>query len=289
MAWAPAGASEARGGQEAARRKARRVPMTQTVQRLLLWVGIPLLVVAGIVVWRVAQPGQQSALPPTPTPPAIGATTSPPGGQAAQATQTAQAARATQTAAAAPPTTAPAAPVVPGMPVVPAVPLPAITLDLRTPVGATRGVFELTWDAPGAERVRISEVRGGERAPMGPDDLPSAGSLPVRVVDRSEFLVEASNAAGTASESVGVVILAPPEISEFRADPTSVARGGEVTLGWTALRAGRAGIPGVRDSLESPAGGSLTVRPDATTIYTLIAENESGRVERSVTVQVVEQ
>ncbi len=63
-------------------------------------------------------------------------------------------------------------------------------------------------------------------------------------------------------------------------------RGQAVTLSWEVKRAVRTGIAGVSERLADPGQGAVVVQPDRTTTYTLVAENDLARVERSVTVRV---
>ncbi len=147
-------------------------------------------------------------------------------------------------------------------------------LELRVPPNAARGEFELSWSVRDADEVKI-------------DGQPqrASGSMRVQVQQDREFKLEAANKAGAVAKSVGVVILRPPEITQFNASAPQVQKGEAVTLSWDIVRARRAGING---QAITPGRGSIEVRPEITTVYTLVAENELGRDERTVTVQVAE-
>jgi hypothetical protein len=56
-----------------------------------------------------------------------------------------------------------------------------------------------------------------------------------------------------------------------------------VTLRWSARRGDRATL---QDQSVDPNGGTVQVTPTATTTYSLVVENELGRVERSVEVRI---
>jgi len=74
-----------------------------------------------------------------------------------------------------------------------------------------------------------------------------------------------------------------PSISSFTAAPAHVDSGGSVTLAWTASNAEYVIIsPGV----GAVRGTSVTVKPTATTTYTLYATNQYGRTSSTLTVNV---
>lgn len=147
-------------------------------------------------------------------------------------------------------------------------------LELRVPPNAGRGEFELAWSVRDADEVKI------DGRPQRASD-----SMRVQVQQDREFKLEAANKASVVAKSVGVVILRPPEITQFSASAPQVQKGEAVTLSWDMARAQRAGING---QAITPGRGSMEVRPETTTAYTLVAENELGRDERTVTVQVAE-
>ncbi len=75
-----------------------------------------------------------------------------------------------------------------------------------------------------------------------------------------------------------------PVISSFAADPALAAAGTSVTLSWTVLGADTLRLkPGGTDVTGA---GSFAVSPTATTTYTLVAENEIGSANASVTVTI---
>lgn len=145
--------------------------------------------------------------------------------------------------------------------------------ELSRPPDAPRGELALRWEVHGAKQVTIDG-----------QPQPPAGTLPVKAGDDHVYTLEARNDAGTVTRSLGVVLLRPPEITTFRASPETVARGQPVTLTWETRRADRVGL----DQQAVDAKGSLQRRPDRDTTYTLVAENELGRVEQRAVVRVTE-
>ncbi|HVU48299.1 MAG TPA: hypothetical protein VHD85_19375, partial [Terracidiphilus sp.] len=74
----------------------------------------------------------------------------------------------------------------------------------------------------------------------------------------------------------------PPTINSFTATPSTVSSGGSVTLNWSTANDSYDFI----DMLGGVRGGSVVVRPTATTTYTLNATNQYGRSTRQVKVTV---
>jgi hypothetical protein len=73
-----------------------------------------------------------------------------------------------------------------------------------------------------------------------------------------------------------------PTISSFTASQTTVSVGTPVTLNWIVSNDSYDYI----DVVGPVRGGTQTVTPAATTIYTLNATNQYGRSTKSVTVNV---
>jgi len=74
-----------------------------------------------------------------------------------------------------------------------------------------------------------------------------------------------------------------PTINSFTANPTSTKKGKAVTLSWTTSDA----IYNIVAPTVGPVrGGTITVKPTATTTYTLYSTNQYGRTTASVTVTV---
>jgi len=137
-----------------------------------------------------------------------------------------------------------------------------------------RTEYALEYEVEGADQVKIA---GAEQQD------PSAGTLPLTKVDSSEYVLEATKAGTTVNQSIGIVVLRPPEIEELVAVPDAVARGQATMLRWRAKRGDRASLG---EQAVDPLGGAVPVTPSGTTTYTLVVENELGRAERSVQVRV---
>jgi hypothetical protein len=88
---------------------------------------------------------------------------------------------------------------------------------------------------------------------------------------------------GPAYTASNVPTGAAPGISNFSANPTSTSSGGSVTLSWSVSNTTYVIVsPGV----GAVRGASVTVKPTATTTYTLYATNQYDRSTATVTVTV---
>jgi hypothetical protein len=146
--------------------------------------------------------------------------------------------------------------------------LPTITrFELRDP---DQGDTVLVFDVQGASQVSVD----GQ-----PQPNPKAGSFKLPALEAGEHVLKATNAAGSTSRSVGIVVLQPPSIEALEA----VTNGQVVTLRWRVRGAERASLNG---EPIAPSAGSVEVRPTQDTLFTLVVENELGRAERQITVTV---
>jgi hypothetical protein len=98
-----------------------------------------------------------------------------------------------------------------------------------------------------------------------------------------EIELSATNAGGAVKQTIGIVVLQPPEIIELTPASTDVAPGDIVTINWKARGAERASLFG--QALD-PSEGSIQVQADQTTVYTFEFENELGRTTGQVQVNV---
>jgi hypothetical protein len=237
------------------------VPLRLRRWALLLLV---LLLLAALLIWFLAGPGArtfglQAAPTPVPTLVAVVPVAPPP-------------------APAPPPPTA--APEVKPT-AAPKPPPPTIArFEVVAPQQAGPSDYRIVWEVTGADQVKLGgQVRENR------------GSQIITSVNDAEYELEATGAGGTVRKSIGILVLRPPEVERFEAQPGRVANGGTVTLIWSVRGAQRASVDQQPDpsprSVDARAG-RLEVRPETTTTYTLTVENELGRASRSVEVQVGE-
>ena len=80
---------------------------------------------------------------------------------------------------------------------------------------------------------------------------------------------------GTVSQSKGVIVMRPPEIVTFTAEPAQIAPGTQVILSWhTVLGRGRMLI---NDQPVAAPDGSVSTAPTTTTEYVLTAKASWAR------------
>jgi hypothetical protein len=88
---------------------------------------------------------------------------------------------------------------------------------------------------------------------------------------------------GTVYTAANIPAGSAPTISSFTATPTGTSAGQSVTLDWTVTGAS---YVIVSPEIGAVRGSSVTVKPSATTTYTLYAANAYGRTQKTVTVAV---
>jgi Putative Ig domain len=116
--------------------------------------------------------------------------------------------------------------------------------------------------------------QGSPDARWDDDDLSA-----MKAIDASNFdVVQMGTAYDDATAPTGAV----PTISSFTASQTTVSAGTPVTLTWSVTN----DFYDYIDVVGTVRGGSQTVTPTATTIYTLNATNQYGRSTMAVTVNV---
>ena len=116
--------------------------------------------------------------------------------------------------------------------------------------------------------------QGAPDARWDDDDLNA-----LKAIDASNFDVVQM---GTEYDASTAPTGAAPTISSFTASQTTVTAGTPVILSWTVSNDSYDYI----DAVGPVRGGTQTVTPGATTIYTLDSTNQYGRATRSVTVNV---
>jgi hypothetical protein len=130
----------------------------------------------------------------------------------------------------------------------------------------------LSWSAPNATSVAIDNGVGT----FGP-----TGTVSVAPSVTTSYTATATGPGGTSSVAVKVIV-APPTIVQFSADPTSVGPGQQSKLSWNVSNADKVTIDnGIG---EVALVGSTAVSPTTTTTYTLTASGVQGT--KTATVQV---
>ena len=135
----------------------------------------------------------------------------------------------------------------------------------------------VVWEVQNATEVEIAGI--------GKVD-PASGTSTVTLHETTTFTLTARNPKREVSQSTVVTVLTPqPRILQFTATPTTVAKGGTVTLVWETQDADRVTIDGIGSVAPS---GTAAVTVDQATTYVLTAANDFGEVSSTAAVSVTE-
>jgi hypothetical protein len=156
---------------------------------------------------------------------------------------------------------------------------PKIILFTASPESIETGEKStLNWEIRNAKEVEI----------IGIGKVPLSGSLTVNPAQATTYTLIAENEKGNAARGkVTVEVRTPipePEISYFKASPTSIKKGDSSELTWETANAKEVEISGLG---KVSLSGTERISPAETTVYSLIARNEKGEsVQKGVTVEV---
>lgn len=145
------------------------------------------------------------------------------------------------------------------------------------------GSTTLAWTSTGYDTYSISPGVGDVTAQTSDGN----GSIAVTVNVPTSFTLTASKTGvpGTNTRTVSVGLL-PPSVTSFTATPGSIAADGSSTLTWTTAGASSVSIAPGLGSQAAVNGGSVSVSPATSTIYTLTAANSSASTTARVQVIV---
>jgi hypothetical protein len=132
----------------------------------------------------------------------------------------------------------------------------------------------LTWDVVNAESVEIEPGIGR---------MESSGSLTVSPSETTTYILEAEGKGGTATSGVTVTVYQLPTVT-FGADPETVIYGETTTLYWSTTNADNVVID--QDIGVVGNEGSLEVKPNRSTNYTITASGPGGSVQALAVVTV---
>jgi hypothetical protein len=149
---------------------------------------------------------------------------------------------------------------------------PVITSFTATPdTIAAGGASTLSWNVSNATSVSITPIVGSVN--------PVSGSGVVTVGSTTNFIMTATNAAGSTNSTVTVNVTGStpsagyPTINSFIASPPAISSGGSTLLSWNVSGASQVTITGIGNVAST---GSQVVSPAATANYTLTATSSGG-------------
>lgn len=165
-------------------------------------------------------------------------------------------------------------------------PLPSVSIS-ALPSSIVRGLgsSEIRWNSSNANSCTVNPGGGSG----------TSGSMTVTPITDTTYTANCSGPGGSASDSVLVTVVVPaPEITEFKAVPAVVFKGGQTTLSWIvenivtgdvgcSINQGIGSVP--PPPPPSPPYSEI-VTPPGTITYTLTCRNPGGTDSASVTVTV---
>jgi hypothetical protein len=153
-----------------------------------------------------------------------------------------------------------------------------ITSFTASPVSIKSGASStLTWTTTGATGIAIT--------PGTFNSTSASGSTTVTPTATTTYTLTATSSAGSAQAAVTVTVTKPPAIASFTASPASILTGSSSTLTWKTTGATLIAItPGTFKTFSGD--GSLTIKPTASTTYTLTATDSTGSVNATTPVTV---
>ncbi len=166
------------------------------------------------------------------------------------------------------------APAPPAPPPTPPPAPPVIATFSATPAAVQPGQGSLlAWTVTGAATLSVDQGVGAV----------TGSSVTVHPTTPTTYTLTATNAGGSATDSVTVDVGPAPVISAFTATPANLPAGQTCQLAWTASGADTLSLD---QGVGSVTGASLGVTPASTLTYTLTASNAYGSSAASVTVTV---
>lgn len=164
---------------------------------------------------------------------------------------------------------------------------PTITDFSPSSTSVTEGsTVVLSWDVSGADSIAIEDSSGAELM----TSTMATGTFTVTMNSGETYTLIATNGAGTTQASVTIAV--PAVVDSFSADTSSSVAGAAVVLSWTTSTATSVTVTGDQGATNYAApsadldAGSVTVRPQVTTVYTVTATNADGSDTATVTITV---
>jgi len=165
----------------------------------------------------------------------------------------------------------------------PAAPKPSISSFAANPVSiATGSSTLLSWGVTNASSTSINQSVG----------VVTGTSLTVSPAQTTQYVLTATNPAGSVSATTTVTVVSPPPtpiakptITSFSATPINIIAGSSTVLSWVVSNASSTSI---NQGVGTVTGTSRSVSPTLTTTYVLTATNPGGSVTATTTVTVTQ-
>jgi len=164
-------------------------------------------------------------------------------------------------------------------------PAPGAAITATPATISVGGSSTLTITATNATAVSVTGTDGSKYTVSA-----TGGSLTVSPSTTTTYTVLATNASGGKSSSTAIVTVDPAASVAISASPASISPGGSSVLTVTANNATQVTVTGSDGKSLGPlqpTGGTLTVTPSATTVYTATATGAGGSQVSSTTTVTV--
>lgn len=142
----------------------------------------------------------------------------------------------------------------------------------------------LSWNVSQAKKIEITGLEKNSE-----ETLSSKGQLEVWPTATTTYTLTCTGYFGiTVKKSITVVVQELPKIISFTATETEIEKGTLVTLNWETINAANVKLVtnnGI-ELLARPQIGKISVTPNRTSSFTLIATNESGVSKQTLTISV---
>jgi hypothetical protein len=170
---------------------------------------------------------------------------------------------------------------------------PSVAATLTAQAAANNGqgnlgplrILKFDWATEGEDALAVTwEVTNALTVTLNTDVVPLLGTRPVDSSTDRSMTLTATNGKDTASRSLGVLLLRPPEIVVFKAEPAEVRAGEGVVVSWEVLRADEILLDG--NPVSGP-NGSVSLQPQQPEQHTLVARNNFGQAQSTVVINVI--
>ena len=154
-------------------------------------------------------------------------------------------------------------------------PQPTARLSVDRPAANFGEAITLSWNTTGADTVTIAPGLGA---------VDATGLVTVSPSVTTEYVLTAEGPGGSAVSEVLVTVAHPAPDIEFQVEASAILSGDPGLLSWNVTGADTVSIDNGIGTV--PAAGSITVTPDSTITYTLVATGPGGEASKAITLQV---
>ncbi|BBO72159.1 hypothetical protein DSCA_60890 [Desulfosarcina alkanivorans] len=156
-------------------------------------------------------------------------------------------------------------------------PVPELSVSIESGTIYRGQTIQFSWASAHAQGVSIDQDIGA---------VPDSGAIEVSPVEDTVYTITAVNEHGSTSRTISITFTDadPPPIVQLTVNPGEIPVGDNATLSWTSTYADTLSIDQDIGAIEP--GGTMTVYPLQTTMYTITATGSGGTTTASAVVTV---